>query len=346
VISLTTNGGNTRFNPNIYSNGKVCLSLLGTWGGNSIEQWSSVHGIFSSMISIQSLMCEKPFHNEPGFEQDSFGHETSLITAYSSKIVHETIRISVCDRLESYEKSHEANVNPFKETCKYLFGCYYFRYLDIIETESKNVEPNEMFQEMPFEYFCNTMYGKYSYPELKSRLQSLYAAYIGETESWVTQSLSWTDTEHTAYTLLMEKYEEIQSNKYLDGSMVIVLHDSNPFVWHLTTFGQPATPYEEGIFHIQIVFHHTFPESRPRIKFITPFFHPNVSNDGIIYYGVSPSEDVKMYLDAVLFLFTKNPESHPATHLNKTASELYFGSPEKKREYSLQARKCAANSLE
>lgn len=31
----TTGGGTVRFNPNLYANGKVCLSILGTWSGNS-----------------------------------------------------------------------------------------------------------------------------------------------------------------------------------------------------------------------------------------------------------------------------------------------------------------------
>lgn len=29
----TTGNGIVRFNPNLYANGKVCLSLLGTWPG-------------------------------------------------------------------------------------------------------------------------------------------------------------------------------------------------------------------------------------------------------------------------------------------------------------------------
>lgn len=44
VTALTTNSGRTRFNPNIYASGKVCLSILGTWRGESGEQWSSAHG--------------------------------------------------------------------------------------------------------------------------------------------------------------------------------------------------------------------------------------------------------------------------------------------------------------
>ncbi|MCO5589321.1 hypothetical protein L7F22_043287 [Adiantum nelumboides] len=31
VHFLTTGGGKVRFNPNLYKNGTVCLSILGTW---------------------------------------------------------------------------------------------------------------------------------------------------------------------------------------------------------------------------------------------------------------------------------------------------------------------------
>lgn len=33
-----------RFNPNLYADGKVCLSLLGTWhGGDATEKWDPQH---------------------------------------------------------------------------------------------------------------------------------------------------------------------------------------------------------------------------------------------------------------------------------------------------------------
>ena len=60
---MTTGGGTVRFNPNLYANGKVCLSILGTWSGPS---WSPVQSLSSVLLSIQSLMNEKPYHNEPG----------------------------------------------------------------------------------------------------------------------------------------------------------------------------------------------------------------------------------------------------------------------------------------
>ncbi len=37
-VNLTTTGqAKVRFNPNLYSCGKVCLSLLGTWRGSSLK---------------------------------------------------------------------------------------------------------------------------------------------------------------------------------------------------------------------------------------------------------------------------------------------------------------------
>jgi ubiquitin-conjugating enzyme E2 Z len=55
VNATTTNKGHCRFNPNIYAQGKVCLSILGTWAGEtSGEEWSSAQGLESVLISIQS----------------------------------------------------------------------------------------------------------------------------------------------------------------------------------------------------------------------------------------------------------------------------------------------------
>jgi baculoviral IAP repeat-containing protein 6 len=67
VQFLTTGAGRVRFNPNLYENGKVCLSLLGTWSGPGwIPNKSS---LIQVLISIQSLiLVEQPYFNEPSFE--------------------------------------------------------------------------------------------------------------------------------------------------------------------------------------------------------------------------------------------------------------------------------------
>lgn len=72
VHLLTTGGGTVRFNPNLYKDGKVCLSLLGTWPGQEGEMWNSrTSTILQVMVSIQSLiLVGEPYFNEPGYEQE------------------------------------------------------------------------------------------------------------------------------------------------------------------------------------------------------------------------------------------------------------------------------------
>lgn len=40
VQLVTTGQGTVRFNPNLYQDGKVCLSVLGTWHGHASEKWN------------------------------------------------------------------------------------------------------------------------------------------------------------------------------------------------------------------------------------------------------------------------------------------------------------------
>ncbi|XP_063422173.1 ubiquitin-conjugating enzyme E2 Z-like [Mytilus trossulus] len=94
VKLLTTGNKEVRFNPNLYKNGKVCLSILGTWAGPA---WSPAQSLSSILISIQSLLNEKPYHNEPGFEWERNPGDAQR---YNDVIRHETLRVAVCDMLE------------------------------------------------------------------------------------------------------------------------------------------------------------------------------------------------------------------------------------------------------
>ena len=55
----TTGGGVARFNPNLYADGKVCLSLLGTWhGGDESEKWRpGQSSLFQVLLSLQVCTC-------------------------------------------------------------------------------------------------------------------------------------------------------------------------------------------------------------------------------------------------------------------------------------------------
>lgn len=42
-----------RLNPNLYEDGKVCISLLGTWSGKGTEVWTLNSNLLQVIISIQ-----------------------------------------------------------------------------------------------------------------------------------------------------------------------------------------------------------------------------------------------------------------------------------------------------
>eukprot|EP00253_Pinus_taeda_P022848 PITA_22848 len=63
--------GGLRLNPNLYENGKVCLSLLNTWTGKGNEVWNPLSSnVLQLLVSIQGLVLnDNPYFNEPGFEK-------------------------------------------------------------------------------------------------------------------------------------------------------------------------------------------------------------------------------------------------------------------------------------
>ena len=65
-LTYETNNGNIRFHPNLYINGKVCLSILNTWEG---EKWSSIQTIRSILLTLQSILTKDPLLNEPGIRE-------------------------------------------------------------------------------------------------------------------------------------------------------------------------------------------------------------------------------------------------------------------------------------
>ena len=66
IVKFCSSDSRTRLNPNLYIEGKVCLSILGTWSG---DPWTSVMTIKTVILSIMALvMTREPLRNEPGME--------------------------------------------------------------------------------------------------------------------------------------------------------------------------------------------------------------------------------------------------------------------------------------
>ncbi|EDO49586.1 predicted protein [Nematostella vectensis] len=153
VKLMTTGSGQVRFNPNLYRNGKVCLSIIGTWSGPA---WSPAQSLSSVLISIQSLLNEKPYHNEPGFEQE---RQAGDCKRYNECIQHETLRVAVCDMLEGKIKCP----NALKDVMEKSFPEFYDYYISVI-TEKSYLNGQNM--QDPF----GEKRGIFDFPSIRARL--------------------------------------------------------------------------------------------------------------------------------------------------------------------------------
>jgi len=57
-----------RMHPNFYAEGKLCLSIINTWGAN---EWVPTYSLTTLCTTIQAQLDEKPIKNEPGHQKDS-----------------------------------------------------------------------------------------------------------------------------------------------------------------------------------------------------------------------------------------------------------------------------------
>ena len=89
IVKYMTNGGNVRFNPNLYTDGKVCISLLNTWSG---EQWTSCQNISSILLSLCTLLNDNPLLNEPNVQSDD-----ENIQNYNTLLEYANFDIGICD---------------------------------------------------------------------------------------------------------------------------------------------------------------------------------------------------------------------------------------------------------
>lgn len=158
VRLMTTGGGHVRFNPNFYKNGKVCLSILGTWTGPG---WSPANSLMTVLLSIQSLMTERPYHNEPGFDRERIAGDSER---YNNCIKHETVRVAVCDMVEG--NSSLSLSDDVKKVVRMSFLKYFDFYMTTCREHCKL--DGKSFQDP---HGCNR--GNFRFGELITRLKDL-----------------------------------------------------------------------------------------------------------------------------------------------------------------------------
>jgi len=81
-----------RIHPNLYVGrshnnfqGKVCLSIINTWSG---PKWTSAMDLGSILISVQSLLCNRPITHEPGYEKSP----EKIVSLYNDIVQYDTFK--------------------------------------------------------------------------------------------------------------------------------------------------------------------------------------------------------------------------------------------------------------
>ena len=78
---------------------------------------------------------------------------------------------------------------------------------------------------------------------------------------------------------LKKEFEECRNSSYLVNFGINVgLVNKNLFNWNVLLCGGIDSPYEGGLFTLNVKFPDNFPKGRPSIYFITPIYHINVSS--------------------------------------------------------------------
>jgi ubiquitin-protein ligase len=60
-----------------------------------------------------------------------------------------------------------------------------------------------------------------------------------------------------------------------EGILAGPVSEENFFVWEAYILGPPDTPYEGGLFKAILTFPSDYPLNPPKMRFVTPMWHPN-----------------------------------------------------------------------
>lgn len=108
-VLFLTSDGRTRFHPNLYVDGKVCLSILGTYSGPS---WSGTQSLSSVLMSIVGILDNNPLAHEPAYASGSLFDARHR--DYADFVEHQMIKLMI-ETIQRFEEREFPPWIPFQE---------------------------------------------------------------------------------------------------------------------------------------------------------------------------------------------------------------------------------------
>lgn len=96
-VKFMTSDGVTRFHPNLYTEGHICLSILNTWEG---ESWTSCQSIRSILLTLVSILDNKPLLHEPQMTENHIDFDS-----YNRIVEFKNISFSFLEFVNNYNIS-------------------------------------------------------------------------------------------------------------------------------------------------------------------------------------------------------------------------------------------------
>jgi ubiquitin-conjugating enzyme E2 Z len=160
VLQYCTNDGITRFHPNFYKTGKVCIDILNTWRG---EKWSGCQTISSVLLTLISIMDNEPILNEPGVTRTSKDFKN-----YHALIEYRNLSFSIHQLVSSIENLQRIIPAMSPEFCEHFYAIMKTHYIQNKDSIMKRLEVNRE-KVLHTEYYYSSLYlfgFKVNYEEL------------------------------------------------------------------------------------------------------------------------------------------------------------------------------------
>ena len=131
-VKYCTNGDNIRFNPNLYTCGKVCVSLLNTWRG---DQWTSCQTITTVLLTFCTLLCKDPLLNEPGVSKTNKDMKN-----YNEIIEFSNVNIAICDIVTKNKNVYLPFFDSFYFYIKENFNKNHEKIVEFVQKKIKDTD--------------------------------------------------------------------------------------------------------------------------------------------------------------------------------------------------------------